>query len=42
MRDNSHQESIINNNASSYLTQNILKNVQNNLEQNGIDFSLEN
>jgi hypothetical protein len=42
MRDNSHQESIINNNASSKLTQNILKNVQNNLEQNGIDFSLEN
>jgi hypothetical protein len=33
MRDNSHQESIINNNASSNLTQNILKNVQNNLEQ---------
>jgi hypothetical protein len=42
MTDNSHQESIINNNASSNLTQNILKNVQNKLEQNGIDFSLEN
>jgi hypothetical protein len=34
MRDNSHQESIINNNASSNLAQNILKNVQNKLEQN--------
>jgi hypothetical protein len=42
MTNNSHQESIINNNASSNLTQNILKNVQNKLEQNGIDFSLEN
>ena len=42
MTDNSHQESIINNNASSNLTQNILKNVQKELEQNGIDFSLEN
>jgi hypothetical protein len=42
MTDNSHQESIINNNASSNLMQNILKNVQNELEQNGIDFSLEN
>ena len=42
MTDNSHQEYIINNNASSNLTQNILKNVQNKLEQNGIDFSLEN
>ena len=42
MTDNSHQESIINNNASSNLRQNILKNVQNKLEQNGIDFSLEN
>ncbi|MGA9149236.1 MAG: hypothetical protein WBZ36_01555 [Candidatus Nitrosopolaris sp.] len=41
MIDNSHQESIINNNASSNLAQNILKNVQNKLEQNGIDFSLE-
>jgi hypothetical protein len=40
MTDNSHQESIINTNASSNLTQNILKNVQNKLEQNGIDFSL--
>ncbi|MGA9154279.1 MAG: hypothetical protein WBZ36_27165, partial [Candidatus Nitrosopolaris sp.] len=34
--DNSHQESVINNNASSNLMQNILKNVQNKLEQNGI------
>ena len=42
MTHNSHQESIINNNAFSNLTQNILKNVQNELEQNGIDFSLEN
>jgi hypothetical protein len=42
MADNSHQESIINNNASSNLMQNILKNVQNELERNGIDFSLEN
>ncbi|HXX97750.1 MAG TPA: hypothetical protein VEL11_11610 [Candidatus Bathyarchaeia archaeon] len=42
MTDNSHHESIINNHASSNLTQNILKNVQNKLEQNGIDFSLEN
>jgi len=40
MTDNSHHESIINNNASSNLTQNILKNVQNELEQNGINFSL--
>ena len=42
MTDNSHQESIINNNASRDLTQNILKNIQNKLEQNGIDLSLEN
>jgi len=42
MTDNRHQESIINNNASSNLVQNILKNVQNKLERNGIDFSLEN
>jgi hypothetical protein len=42
MTDNSHQESIINNNASSNLAQNILKNVQKELDQNGIDFSLEN
>jgi hypothetical protein len=42
MADNSHQESIINNNASSNLMLNILKNVQNELERNGIDFSLEN
>lgn len=42
MTDNSHQESIINNNASSNLAQNIIKNVQKELEQNGIDFSLEN
>ena len=42
MTDNSHQESIINNNASSNLAQNILKNLQKELEQNGIDFSLEN
>jgi hypothetical protein len=46
MTDKSHQESIINNkshqNAFSNLTQNILKNVQNELERNGIDFSLEN
>ena len=41
MRDNSHQESI-NNNAFSNLTRNILKNVLNELERNGIDFSLEN
>ena len=40
--DDSQQESIINNNAFSNLTQNILKNVQNKLERNGIDFSLEN
>jgi hypothetical protein len=31
---------IINNNASSNLAQNILRNVQKKLEQNGIDFSL--
>jgi hypothetical protein len=42
MTDNSRQESIINNNASRDLTQNILKNIQNKLEQNGIDLSLEN
>jgi hypothetical protein len=42
MTDNRRQESIINNNASSNLMQNILKNVQNELERNGIDFSLEN
>ena len=42
MTDNSRQESIINNNASSNLAQNIIKNVQKELEQNGIDFSLEN
>jgi len=42
MTNNRHQESIINNNASSKLMQNILKNVQNELERNGIDFSLEN
>jgi len=41
MTDNSHQESI-NNNASRDLTQNILKNIQNKLEQNGIDLSLVN
>ena len=40
MSEKSHQESIINNNASRNLTQNILKNVQNELEQNGINFSL--
>jgi len=40
MTDKSHQESIINNNASRNLAQNILKNVQNELEQNGINFSL--
>jgi hypothetical protein len=37
----SHQESIINNNGSGQLTQNILKNVQKKLEQNGINFALE-
>ena len=42
MTDNRHQESIINNNASSNLMRNILKNVQNELERDGIDFSLEN
>jgi hypothetical protein len=36
----SHQESIINNNGSGELTQNILKNVQKRLEQNGINFAL--
>ncbi len=36
-----HQESIINNNGSGQLTQNILKNVQKKLEQNGINFALE-
>lgn len=36
----SHQDSIINNNGSDNLTQNILKNVQKKLEQNGIDFAL--
>jgi hypothetical protein len=41
MTDNSHQE-YINNNASRDLTQNILKNIQNKLEQNGIDLSLVN
>ena len=41
MTDNNHQESIINNNASSNLAQNIIENVQKELEQNGIDFSLE-
>ena len=33
-------KAIINNNASSNLAQNILRNVQKKLEQNGIDFSL--
>ena len=33
-------KAIINNNASSSLAQNILRNVQKKLEQNGIDFSL--
>jgi hypothetical protein len=42
MTDDSNQESIINNNASSNLMRNIPKNVQNELERNGIDFSLEN
>jgi hypothetical protein len=42
MTDNSHHEPNINNNAFSNLTQNILKNIQNKLEENGIDFSLEN
>ena len=42
MTDNRYQESIINNNASSNLMRNILKNVQNGLERDGIDFSLEN
>jgi hypothetical protein len=42
MTDNGHQESIINNKASTNLAQNILKNIQNKLEQNGIDLSLEN
>jgi len=42
MTNNSHQESFINHNAFSNLTRNILKNIQNELEENGIDFSLEN
>jgi hypothetical protein len=42
MTHNSHQEPIINDNAFRNLTQNILKNVQNELQQNGIDFSLKN
>jgi flagellar basal body-associated protein FliL len=33
-------QSIINNNGSDYLTQNILKNVQRELKQNGIDIAL--
>jgi flagellar basal body-associated protein FliL len=34
-------QSIINNNGSDNLTQNILKNVQRQLKQNGIDIGLE-
>jgi hypothetical protein len=37
----SHQESIINNNGSGQLTQNMLKNVQKKLERNGINFAIE-
>lgn len=37
----SHQESIIHENGSGQLTQNILKDVQKKLEQNGINFALE-
>jgi len=36
----SSKESIVNTNASSNLAQKILRNVQNRLEENGIDFSL--
>jgi hypothetical protein len=37
MTDNRHQESIINNNTSSNLMRNILKNVQNELEHFSLD-----
>ena len=36
----SSKESIVNTNASSNLAEKIIRNVQNRLEENGIDFSL--